>query len=355
MSSKKKWLIFFVNILFTAVYSQNSDTIALGFYNVENLFNPHDDSLKNDDSFTPQGFNHWTYKKYVRKVNNIAKVLLAINGWEPPDLMGLAEIEDATVLKKLCHDSPLKKYRYDYVHYESPDPRGIDVALLYRRGRVKILHSEPIPIVFPFEPGSRNRDILYAVAQLSSGDTLHLFVNHWTSRYGGYAPTIPKRNHYASVVRQKCDSILQACPAAAIVITGDFNDYPTDESICDVLQAGDPDNPLHTGHTLFNLMCRFERMQNIGSHKHEDFWGCLDQIIVSSPLLDETNPLHIENGQAHIFKADFMVEPDEKYDGYKVFRTYSGPRYMGGYSDHLPVFIQCISQHKISPIIKKEN
>ncbi len=340
---KKRQIVLYIIVLLILtnnIFSQDSAGYTVAFYNVENLFNPQDDSLKNDDAFTPKGLYHWTYKKYVRKVNNIAKVLLAMGTWQPPDIIGLAEIEDDAVLRKLCYDSPLKGYRYRFVHYESPDRRGVDVALLYRAKRVQILRSEVVPVVFPFDTAARNRDILYAVARFPNGDSLHLFVNHWTSRYGGYAPTIPKRNYYASVVRERADSILRVEPEANILITGDFNDYLTDESIREVLRAGDIDNPQHHNYTLFDLMYRFLRMQNVGTHKHEDFWGCLDQIIVSPALLDTANPLHIVGREAHIFKADFMVEPDEKYDGYKVFRTYSGPRYIGGYADHLPVYVR---------------
>lgn len=333
-------LIFTLSILTLLSKGQDSVCFTVAFYNVENLFNPQDDSLKNDDAFTPKGLYHWTYNKYVRKVNNIAKVILAMGEWEPPDIVGLAEIEDDAVLRKLCYDSPLKQYRYRFVHYESPDRRGVDVALLYRSDRVRILRSEAIPVVFPFDTSARNRDILYAVAHFPNGDSLHLFVNHWTSRYGGYAPTIPKRNHYASIVRHYADPILRENARANILICGDFNDYLTDESIRDVLQAGDIDDPEHCNYTLFNLMYRFLRMQNVGTHKHEDFWGCLDQIIVSPALLDGSSTLHIVGREAHIFKADFMVEPDEKYDGYKVYRTYSGPRYIGGYADHLPVYVR---------------
>ena len=341
---KNRIFVLYISILLILTnlsYGQDSAFYNVAFYNVENLFNPQDDSLKNDDAFTPQGLYHWTYKKYVRKVNNIAKVLLAMGTWEPPDIIGLAEIEDDAVLRKLCYDSPLKEYKYRFVHYESPDRRGVDVALLYRSERVRILRSEAVPVVFPFDTTARNRDILYAVACFPNGDSLHLFVNHWTSRYGGYAPTIPKRNYYAAVVRAHADSILRVEPNANILITaGDFNDYLTDESIREVLRAGDIDNPEHRDRTLFDLMYRFLRMQNVGTHKHEDFWGCLDQIIVSPALLDTTRPLHIIGREAHIFKADFMVEPDEKYDGYKVYRTYSGPRYIGGYADHLPVYVR---------------
>ncbi len=336
-------------ILTISIKAQDSANYIVAFYNVENLFNPNDDSLKNDDAFTPNGFNHWTYRKYVRKINNISKVILAMGKWSPPDVIGLAEIEEASVLKRLCYDSPLKKYHYGYVHYDSPDIRGVDVALLYRRDRIRILRSRPIPVVFPFDSVAKNRDILYAVAQFYNGDSLHIFVNHWTSRYGGYAPTIPKRNYYASIVRHYADSLLRDNPAANIFITGDFNDYPTDESITEVLQCGDIDKNEKRQCQLYDLMYRFARMPNTGSHKHEDFWGCLDQIIVSSPLLDQDNPLYITNQEAHIFKADFMVEPDEKFGGEKVYRTFLGPRYIGGYADHLPVYVIIEARNRASP------
>lgn len=333
-------LILFLTMQ-VALFAQgdSSQILKVAFYNVENLFDPEDDSLKNDDSFTPTGFNHWTTKKMYRKINNIAKVILSMGGGDPPAIVAMAEIENRNVLQKLCRYSPLKSYDYKIVHYDSPDNRGIEVALIYRADKVLITHSEPVPIRFPFEPESKNRDVLYVVAKFSEEDSIHIFVNHWTSRYGGYAPTIVKRNYYASVVKRKSDSILQQNPNASILITGDFNDYPTDESIMEILQAKSPDELENDVH-LFNLMLPFINQQNVGTHKREDFWGCLDQMIVTKALLDTVKTPYIIGGKATIFKADFMVEPDEKYGGYKVFRTYSGPRYIGGYADHLPVFVE---------------
>lgn len=319
-------------------YTQTADDsiYRVVFYNVENLFDPREDSLKNDEAFTPTGLNHWTFKKLHRKVNNIAKVLIALGEEKPPDIIGLAEVENFFVLRQLCYNSPLAKYHYKIVHYDSPDARGIDVALLYCPDRVQVVHSEALTIEFPFEKNSKNRDILYVVATISQTDSLHLFVNHWTSRYSGYAATIPKRNYYASVVRKKVDSLLLQNENANILIMGDFNDYPTDESMLEVLRAKDFEK--ESGE-LYNLMFRFLKMANIGTHKREDFWGCLDQMIVSEALLRGKNHLYVRNRRANIFKADFMVVPDEKYGGDKVFRTYSGPKYIGGYSDHLPVFL----------------
>ena len=297
------------------------------FYNVENLFHPTDDSLTADEDFTPTGSYHWTFKKYNRKVSMIGKVILAAGRGDPPWLVGLAEIENERVLKDLCYNSPLRKYGYRYVHYDSPDRRGVDVAMLFRDSCVRILRSRKIPVVFPFDTFARNRDILYAVVQFPSGDSLHVFVNHWTSRYGGYAATVPKRNWYAAVVRQCVDSLM----------TGDFNDYATDESMTDYLRVREYGHRLPRD-TLYNLMLPLARQSLHGSHKHEDFWGCLDQFIVSDAWLSDTTGVR-QVGGAEVFDADFLLVDDEKYGGKKNVRTFLGPRYIGGFADHLPVYV----------------
>ncbi|MDR0206299.1 MAG: endonuclease [Bacteroidales bacterium] len=288
------------------------------FYNVENLFDPIKDSVKNDGDFTPTGFYHWTHKRLDIKLNNLAKVFLSINGWEPPDIIGLAEIENANVLKKLCYNTGLKAFDYRFVHYDSPDSRGIEVALLYRKERIKILDSYPIPVVFPFESNTKNRDILYTKTLIDI-DTLHLFVNHWTSRFGGEGATIPKRNYYAHLLRSKVDSLLQINKDACIIIMGDFNDYPSDESMVKYLQAKNYKTEMATG-TLFNLMFSFIG-KNVGTHKTKEFWGCLDQFIVSKSLLEGKYRWQIENREATIFDAPFLLVPDEKYGGVKTIRT----------------------------------
>ncbi|MCL2290324.1 MAG: endonuclease [Bacteroidetes bacterium] len=331
------FLLFYLLHLIAFSQQESSLRYCIAFYNVENLFDPEKDPDKNDEAFTPTGFYRWTYKRFYKKLNDIAKVFLAMNAWEPPDIIGLAEIENANVLKKLCYTTGLKAYRYRYVHYDSPDARGIDVALLYRKDRIQIIESYPVPVVFPFEPTAKNRDILYAKALMAKEDTLHLFVNHWTSRFGGHGATIPKRNYYAQVLRKQVDSLLFINSNAYIIIMGDFNDYPTDESMLTYLQAKKYENETTEG-TLFNLM--FPLLgKNRGTHKSQEFWGCLDQFIVSKSLLNNENKWQVENREAIIFDAPFLLTVDEKYGGVKTFRTYMGPKYLGGYSDHLPVKI----------------
>ena len=316
---------------------EDSATHRIMFYNVENLFHPSDDSLTADEDFTPAGSYHWTYKKYYRKVSMIGKVILAAGMGDPPWLVGLAEIENEKVLKDLCYNSPLRKIGYKYVHYDSPDRRGVDVALLYRDSCVRILRSQKIPVVFPFDTFARNRDILYTVAQFPSGDSLHVLINHWTSRYGGYAATVPKRNWYAKVVRDIVDSLMKENSRAKILITGDFNDYPTDESMRNHLRVKEF-GPRLPRDTLYNLMLPFARQSLHGSHKHEDFWGCLDQFVVSDAWLTDSCGVR-QVGSARIFDADFLLVDDEKYGGKKSYRTFLGPRYIGGFADHLPVYV----------------
>ena len=192
---------------------------------------------------------------------------------------------------------------------------------------------------------ARTRDLLYVCLRFPGGDSLHVIVNHWTSRYGGYAATVPKRNACADVARACVDSLLANVPQAHILLMGDFNDYPTDESMEQHLRARrySPDNKWDT---LFNLMYAFEKEPNAGSHKHEDFWGCLDQMVVSRTLLLGLNGMSIVGQKAYILQDDFLLVPDEKYGGVKNFRTFLGPRYVGGFSDHLPVFMTVSLQRR---------
>ncbi len=328
-------------ILFVYVYvvAQNSDsTHKIMFYNVENLFHPSDDSLTADDDFTPTGSYHWTYKKYYLKISMVGKVIVAAGMGDPPWLVGLAEIENEQVVRDLCFRSPLKKYGYRYVHYDSPDRRGVDVALLYRDSCVQVLRSRKVPVAFPFDTVARNRDMLYAVVRFPSGDSLHVFINHWTSRYGGYAATVPKRNHYAKVLRRCVDSLMDENPYAKILITGDFNDYANDESMLFHLRAKEF-GPYLPRDTLYNLMLPLTRQSRYGSHKHEDFWGCLDQFVVSDAWLTATSGVR-QVGEAQVFDAEFLLVEDEKYGGKKNYRTFLGPRYIGGFADHLPVYVR---------------
>lgn len=334
---RKILFLLFISVpSFGLLGQRDTNRFSIMFYNTENFFDPADDSLTNDDSYTMEGMNRWSYKKMYHKRNQIAKVILSITGWEPPALIGLVEIENDVVLESLIRHPGLKKRGYKYIHYESADSRGIDVALLYRSDQIEVLNSYPIIITFPFEAQSKNRDILYTSVRLPSNDTVHLFVNHWTSRFGGSGATILKRDFYAQILREKVDSLLSINSNSKIIIMGDFNDYPKDNSIYNILNAKEMDN---NSSVLVNLMLNFSILANEGTHKNEEFWGCLDQFIVSRALLSQNSNCRIMI-EKPIYKPDFLVIPDDKYGGDKPFRTFLGFQYLGGFSDHLPIYLR---------------
>lgn len=334
-------LIFILFSTSTLMGQPDSSQWCVMFYNTENFFDPTDDSLKNDDTYTVDGMNRWSNKKMYHKRDQIAKVILSINGWNPPDLIGLAEIENDVVLKALIAHPGLRKKGYRYIHFESPDSRGIDVALLYRGPKVTVLDSYPIPIQFPFDTQSKNREILYVKVKILELDTVHLYVNHWTSRFGGAGATIVKRDFYAQVLRHHVDSILNSNPNSNIVIMGDFNDYPTDNSLYHILNAREAKEPYPD---LVNLMLGYSTFENEGTHKNEAFWGCLDQFIISKSFYSlHSNWKLIDKAQ--IYKPEFLLVPDEKYGGVKTYRTYLGFKYLGGFSDHLPVYLVIQKKH----------
>ncbi len=305
-------------------------------YNVENYFDCVDDSLTNDSEYLPGGMRGWNTTKYQKKQANIARVITAIGGWEAPELVGLCEIESEKCLRDLTHYSGLKNLRYSYLHHESPDARGIDVALLYQPRRFKPIHDEAIRINFPNEPNKTTRDILFVSGIIPNGDTLSVFVCHFPSRLGGEMESEDKRIFVASVVRTKVDSIFNANNHANIVIMGDFNDYPTNESILGTLKAKPLSESIRKDE-LYNLMYK-THTEGKGSNKHNGEWGALDQIIVSGNLLNSENPFFTNQNNAHIFEADFLLEDDKAFLGKQPFRTYVGFKYQDGFSDHLPVY-----------------
>lgn len=307
------------------------------FYNVENLFDLYDDSLTRDDDFTPDGQYFWSERKFYNKVQKISKVIIAVGQWELPEIVGLCEVENLYVLKELIGKTALYNSNYGIIHKESPDGRGIDVAMFYRKDAFTPIQYEAIPVKFPFD-GRTTRDILYVKGWFKSADTVHFFVNHWPSRWGGQAETDRKRIFTASVLRQKTDSIFTSDQTAKVIIMGDFNDYPENTSLKDTLNAlFDYDNPQYG--KLYNLAYYIQEEKKLGTHKHKGEWGMLDQLIVSGSVLKNDEHLHCSPENAHVFNAPFLLEKDEKYVGYKANRMYIGFKYHGGFADHLPVYL----------------
>ena len=312
-------------------------------YNLENYFDPFNDSLTNDEEFTPEGDRHWTWDKYKDKQNKIYKVLSAIGGWELPEIVGLYEVENEFVLKDLLKSTPLKWRNYEIVHKESPDARGIDVAMLYRSDKFKLIKSEFIKIVFPFDTAKKTRDILYAKGVTKDFDTLNIFVNHWPSRLGGQTESEMNRQAVSKILRNKIDSIFSSNPLSNIIIMGDFNDEPENTSITETLKAGHNYDSLVSGQ-IYNLAWHMKEKKGMGSLKYQGEWGLIDQIMVSSSLLMKTNSIYTSVDNAKVFKADFLTELDDAFIGNKPFRTFVGFKYHGGFSDHYPIYLDLFHQ-----------
>lgn len=319
---------------FQAGKSGMSHSVRVVFWNVENLYDTYDDTTKLDNEFTPGGTMRWNYKRFRIKLDHVAKTLLVAGEWEAPGIIGLCEVENRYVMNKLIYDSPLKSFGYRMIHHESPDLRGIDVALLYRTKVFRVLNSRPYRISFPFDTSARTREILLVQGQVFGHDTLNLLINHWPSRRGGYAASQPRRDFVASVLRQIVDSLLAVSRYSRILVMGDFNDEPTSASIIKILHAIPPDSVI-TPSSLVNLMYPLAGRQ--GSHRYKGIWSLLDQFMISGNLLAGPGRLRYIPGSAKIFRQGFMLKEDLKYFGSKPFRTYNGFRYEGGFSDHLPV------------------
>jgi hypothetical protein len=317
---------------------KKSQNVRIVFYNVENLYDPYDDTTKMDNEFTSTGTRRWSFSRFQTKLNHLSKTLFAIGEWEPPAIVGLCEVENKYVLNKLIFQTPLKKFKYRIIHHDSPDARGIDVTLLYRPEKFTVLNWKCIQVRFPFDTLTQTRDILMVKGKVFLQDTIILFVNHWPSRRGGYSGSQPRRNFVAGLLRSKIDSIFRMDHNPNIIVMGDFNDEPDKESLSSILDA----RPLlnNCGSTdLINLMYLKESQWNEGTIKYQGQWSIFDQFIVSGNLVRKSDESKAMFADAHIFKGDFLMEKDDRYLGEKLKRTYTGPRYLGGFSDHLPIYL----------------
>lgn len=311
------------------------------FYNTENFFDFEHDLGKSDKDFLPDGVKNWNSYRYWRKISQLSKVIAAVGEVVPPVLVGMCEVENDRCLKDLTAKGALKRLGYQFIHFESPDARGVDVALLYLPEELRLIKSEPLTVKFLAKDSRPTRDILYASFQTRKGDSLHVFVCHLPSRLGGEQLTDAKRKEAAKVVRNKVDTVLKEFPGQGIVIMGDMNDYPENSSMKEVLRAYSPQIPFFRD-SLYNMTLPLH-YRGEGSHKYETEWGVLDQIIVNGRLLPSKDSIQTgwinNSAEGKIFKADFLLTDDIKYMGVEPLRTYNGMQYLGGFSDHLPVFI----------------
>ncbi len=299
---------------------------ALMFYNVENLFHPSDDTIPGDDDFTAPGVRHWSYNRYYAKLATLCKIILAVKPWEPPVLIGLCEVENERVLKDIIYHPMLKEYAFSFLHHNSNDHRGIDVALLYRPEKISCLSQEYISNCLPGK-SSATREILHGTFLLEA-DTIDVFINHWTSKYGGAYETEEIRVYQAHLLSGLVDSILEKREVPRILLSGDFNDNSDSRSIR-LLTQGRP----------ISEVLPFPAK---GSYKFQGKWDLIDHFFIAG----KWSPAECS---CSIFTAPYLLEEDIKYTGVKPFRTYAGFKYNGGISDHLPIllhfqFVEAVDQ-----------
>ena len=333
------WLLFFVVQSHPAAAQQKQYQVyAAAFYNLENLFDTERDSSIFDEEYTPEGSSHWTLDKYQKKQANMAKVISRLAKQycpQGPAFIGVAEVENRKVLEDLVQQEVIAPVHYGIVHYDSPDRRGIDVALLYNPALFQVSSSQTFAYELPSQPEYKTRDILLVNGQLA-GEPLHVLVNHWPSRYGGKSSAL--REHAASIVKGIVDSLYQADPQAKVIIMGDLNDDPTDNSVRKVLQAKKNEKEVAKG-GLYNTMWQHYD-KGIGSLGYQGKWNLFDQIIISEPLLGNDRST-LKFWKSEIFNQAFLTTQEGRYKGYP-FRTFAASVFQNGYSDHFPTLIYMV-------------
>jgi len=308
-----------------------TDPVRLMFYNTENLFDTSDDPATEDDEFLPGGLRRWNSTRYRTKINSLCKTIIAAGEWYPPEIIGLCETENRKVIEDLLYSTGLAKYEYGILHKDSPDPRGIDVCLIYRRDRLTVLETRYFIPVDSGDVTFSTRSVLYAKLQLMN-DTLHIFFNHWPSRRGGVLKGEELRKKIAGMVKAKADSIAAVVGKdALIILAGDFNSTPED-AIIDSLTEN-----YRSELSMINLSDGNKWSK--GTYRYKGTWEMIDQVLVSEGLLLGNRGIKTDVNSFRIFSAGFLLKEDPNYPGESPFSTYSGYRYQGGFSDHLPVLL----------------
>ncbi|AUP79789.1 endonuclease/exonuclease/phosphatase family protein [Flavivirga eckloniae] len=309
--------------------SVRHDLQTVAFYNLENLFDTSDDKHTFDNDFLPMSVKKWTPKRYQNKLRKLGFAISNIGRHETGKhaaIVGLAEVENASVIEDLIASEHLKDCNYDYVHYDSLDERGIDVALLYDTNAFEVLSSDTFTIELFDDDGSPDytRDILL-VSGLLDGEAIHVIVNHWSSRREGAKETEHKRIASSDKAGEIISMLRNDDPDAKIIVVGDFNDDPSSNSIKRLVEGFNLYNPMET-----------LRSYNRGTTNHKRQWNLFDQILFSTNFFKSTTD-QFEFSTANIFDEDYLKLFDGKYKG-APFRTYVGKKYKGGYSDHFPVY-----------------
>ena len=316
---------------------------CVAFYNQENLFDTINDPNINDEEYLPNGAMKWGTMKYTAKLQHMSYAISQIGLEYSPvgvALIGVSEIENRGVLEDLVKQPDLAKRSYQFVHYEGPDRRGVDVALLYNPKLFIVTNSKSYRL-HTADTTFRTRDQLMVSGYLQ-GEKVHVIVNHWPSRTGGEMESRPKRNAAAALTRSIADSLFRVDPKAKIIIMGDLNDDPFNESCAKVLGAKKDLNDVKDGELYNTLWKTLDK--GIGSLAYADQWNLFDQIIVSSELA-RSDPSKLRLWKAEVFNKPFLTQQEGRYKGTPL-RTHSGGAWTNGYSDHYPTMIYLVKEVK---------
>ncbi len=329
----------FLFLSFQAAAQQQYRVVTIGFYNLENLFDTINDPKINDDEFTPAGAKGYNSEVFNDKLDRLTEVISEIAVEHTPEglaILGVAEVENRSVLEALVAHSKIKSRNYQIIHHDSPDLRGVDVGMLYNPKYFKLKSSEPLNVKLNGEEGKGffTRDVLF-VEGYFMGEPLFVFVNHWPSRRGGEEASAPARFAAANVVKHKVDSLKAVNPDYKIIIMGDMNDEPVSPSITKVLGAKGNLKELQRG-DIYNPWVDFYK-KGIGSSAFQDSWGLFDQVMLTTGFMKDYSKGYYFH-KAVIFKRDYMLQKTGRYKGYPK-RTFDGNRYIGGYSDHFPTYL----------------
>ena len=343
-------LVAFLISPFTPVKAQEQksyDLATIAFYNLENLFDTIVDPDPNkilQDEFTPKGKKMWNTERYLDKIEHMSRIISELGSdvsKTAPMMVGISEVENKLVIQDLINHPNLKKYNYGIVHYESPDRRGIDVALIYRKDFVKIVNSQSRRLYYAKKDDFRTRDQLVVEASLQ-GESIFVLVNHWPSRRGGEKRSSPLREAAAALSRSIADSLTALNANAKIIIMGDLNDDPTNISVKKVLNTSANKKEIQDGQ-FYNPMEKKYKEGN-GTGAYNDTWNLFDQLIISKPLV-ESNSDSWKFYKAKIYKKEELIQQSGRYKDYPR-RTFSFGSWIGGYSDHFPVYLYLIREKK---------
>lgn len=325
---KIRILNLLIAIVFCSAANGQRDYMRIVEWNVENLFDCQHDSLKDDIEFTPEGSHRWTPNRYWRKIEDIGRVIMAIGGDCPPALVGLCEVENDSVMHTLTRHSTLWSLGYQYVMTDSPDSRGVDVALMYQSEMFNLLGKESFRIPSAEHGYKPTRDILHAWGKTPWGDTLHVMLCHLPSRAGETREGELNRALAAQILRTKADSLLATGPQVQLVVLGDFNASPHDAVFSRWIRPFLPNKGIEK-EGMYTLSPQ-KKYVKIGTYYFQHYWEWIDHILVSQALVQSDD-------QTHIFVADWMKEEDA-HGIWHPKRTFLGPAYHGGVSDHLPIY-----------------